>query len=144
MSEDTAQRSKTMRAVKSKDTLPELKVRKLLYSMGYRYRLHRKDLPGKPDIVFVAKHKLIFVHGCFWHGHNCKRGSRQPITNKEYWKNKITRNIERFAQQLLLLEAAEWSVMTVWECELKNMDELKRRLQLFIDGPLGIQRPKIS
>ncbi|MCU7846463.1 MAG: very short patch repair endonuclease [Candidatus Thiodiazotropha sp. (ex Lucinoma kastoroae)] len=77
-------------------------------------------------IVFAGKRKLIFVHGCFWHGHDCKRGNRKPVTNKEYWKNKITRNIGRFTQQLHLLDATGWRVLTVWECELKNMDGLLR------------------
>ena len=79
------QRSRTMRAVKGRDTKPEMAVRQLLHGMDYRYRLHRKDLPGNPDVVFTTRRKIIFVHGCFWHGHSCKRGSRRPKTNAQYW-----------------------------------------------------------
>ena len=86
-----------MSRIKGRDTKPELKVRRLLYGMGYRYRLHRKDLPGKPDIVFGSRRKVIFVHGCFWHGHSCKRGRRVPKSNVEYWQTKIARNVERHA-----------------------------------------------
>ena len=88
-------RSRTMRAVKGRDTKPEMAVRRLLHRMGYRYRLHRKELPGRPDIVFGSRRKVIFVHGCFWHGHSCKRGNRLPKTNAEYWQTKIARNVER-------------------------------------------------
>ena len=95
------QRSRTMRAVKFRDTEPELTVRRLLHRMGYRFRLQRKDLPGKPDIVFGPRRKVIFVHGCFWHGHSCKRGSRMPKTNVEYWETKITRNVERHSRQIM-------------------------------------------
>ena len=89
------QRSRTMRAVRDRDTKPELAVRRLLHRMGYRYRLHWRDLPGKPDIVFGPRRKVIFVHGCFWHGHSCNRGNRLPKTNAEYWKAKIERNVAR-------------------------------------------------
>ena len=98
-----------MRAVKGRDTKPEMTVRRLLHRMGYRYRLHRKDLPGKPDIVFGPRRKVIFVHGCFWHGHSCKRGSRVPKSNAEYWKEKIARNIERHSDQLDELTADGWT-----------------------------------
>ena len=126
------QRSRTMRAVKSRDTTPELKVRRLLHSMGYRYRLHRKDLPGKPDIVFGPRHKIIFVHGCFWHGHNCKRGNRTPATNTEYWQAKIAGNVERFEGQLEQLHLTGWRTLTIWECELKDLDDLSQRLRSFL------------
>src|ERR1700735_5319447 len=85
-------RSSTMRAVKSKDTRPEMHVRRIVYALGYRYRLHRKDLPGKPDLAFIGRRKAIFVNGCFWHGHDCPRGSRAPKTNQAYWTAKISRN----------------------------------------------------
>lgn len=127
------QRSKTMRAVKGKDTTPEMVVRRLLHRMGYRYRLHRNDLPGKPDVVFGSRRKLIFVHGCFWHGHTCKRGNRIPITNALYWRAKISRNTERYAYQLEKLSANGWTVFTVWECELKDEKILASRLKLFLD-----------
>ena len=86
-----------MRAVKSHDTKPELLVRRAIHCMGYRYRLHRKDLPGKPDVVFPSRKKIIFVHGCFWHGHDCARGARMPKSNRSYWVSKISRNRERDA-----------------------------------------------
>ena len=126
-------RSRTMRAVKGRDTNPEMVVRRLLHRMGYRYRLHRKDLPGKPDIVFGPRQKVIFVHGCFWHGHSCKRGSRLPKTNAEYWKEKIARNVERHSDHLAELFGNGWTVLTVWECELSNQTALIQRLKAFLD-----------
>ena len=123
-----------MRAIRDRDTKPELAVRGLLYRMGYRYRLHRKDLPGKPDIVFGNRRKVIFVHGCFWHGHSCKRGNRLPKTNTEYWKAKIRRNVARHSDQLAELAAKGWSGLTLWECELSNKDVLTERLSAFLDG----------
>ena len=127
------QRSRTMRAVKDRNTKPELAVRRLLHRMGYRYRLHRKDLPGKPDIVFGPRRKVVFIHGCFWHGHSCKRGSRLPKTNAEYWKVKIARNVARHSAQLDGLAADGWSELTLWECELSDEDAVIRRLSAFLD-----------
>ncbi len=124
-----------MRAVKSKNTKPELIVRKLVYSLGYRYRLHRKDLPGQPDLVFGKMRKVIFVHGCFWHGHDCKRGARLPKENAEYWSKKITRNRERDAQHEAELNTAGWSYLIVWECELKYLSSLEDKLRLFFNKP---------
>ena len=134
MTEDAAQRSKTMRAVKSKDTTPELIVRKLLHKNGYRYRLHRKELVGKPDVVFPARKKLIFVHGCFWHGHHCKRGKRMPKNNAEYWHKKITRNVERFEAQKIRLSIQGWRILVIWECEIKDKDALLKTCKHFLDG----------
>ncbi len=131
------QRSRTMRAVKGRDTKPELAVRRLLHRMGYRYRLHRKDLPGKPDIVFGPRRKVIFVHGCFWHGHSCKRGSRLPKANAEYWQAKIARNVERYSGQLDELTAAGWTGLTLWECELADEDAVARRVSTFLDETVG-------
>lgn len=128
------QRSQTMRAIKDRDTKPELTVRRLLHRMGYRYRLHRKDLPGKPDIVFGSRRKVVFVHGCFWHGHSCKRGSRLPKTNAQYWKGKIARNVTRHSAQIDGLTADGWSSLTLWECELAEEDALTRRLSAFLNG----------
>lgn len=121
-----------MRAVKSRDTAPELHVRRLVHSMGYRYRLHRLDLPGKPDLAFGPRRKAIFVHGCFWHGHQCKRGARAPATNKSYWINKIARNVSRYERQVAELSNRGWTVLTVWECELRDEKELVRRLRRFL------------
>lgn len=123
-----------MRAVKGRDTTPEMVVRRLLHRMGYRYRLHRSELPGKPDIVFGPSRKLIFVHGCFWHGHTCKRGNRIPVANADYWRAKIARNAERYSYQLEKLAASGWTVFTLWECELKDENVLAFRLKSFLDG----------
>lgn len=122
-----------MRAIRSENTQPELSVRKLLFNLGYRYRLHRRDLPGKPDIVFPGRRKVIFVHGCFWHGHKCKRGNRLPNTNTNYWSEKISRNISRFKTQLTELKELGWEVQVVWECELKDESELVLKLKRFLD-----------
>src|ERR1700719_94774 len=101
-------RRRTMQAVKSKNTAPELLVRSLAHRMGYRFRLHRKDLPGKPDLVFPGTRKAIFVHGCFWHGHDCARGARVPKTNRDYWRAKIARNRARDLKTLAVYEAMGW------------------------------------
>lgn len=126
------QRSRIMRAVKSVDTGPEMIVRRMLHRLGYRYRLHRKDLPGKPDLVFPSRKAVIFVHGCFWHGHNCKRGARTPKTNIPYWTDKIRRNVERDVQAIIDLKAAGWRVLVIWECELKDLDRLRSRSVAFL------------
>ena len=124
-------RSRTMRAVKSKDTKPEWTVRRVLHAAGYRYRLHGKALPGKPDLVFAGRRKVIFVHGCFWHGHDCARGARQPKANAEYWSAKISRNRERDRAHLAALRADGWQVRVVWECEIRNPG-LFARLKRFL------------
>lgn len=122
-----------MRAVKSKDTKPELIVRKLVYRLGYRYGLHRKDLPGVPDLVFSRLRKVIFVHGCFWHCHDCKRGARAPKNNADYRQQKIRRNRERDASHLLQLQEAGWQSLVLWECELNKTPELREKIQLFLE-----------
>jgi DNA mismatch endonuclease (patch repair protein) len=113
-------RSAVMRRVKGKDTSPELKVRKALTRLGVRYRLHRKDLPGKPDIVMPGRKLVVFVHGCFWHGHDCRRGARVPQQNHDYWLDKVARNRARDVKHRAALEAAGWRVETIWECDLKD------------------------
>lgn len=118
-----------MRRVKGRDTGPELTVRRLLWDAGYRYRLHRKDLPGKPDIVLPGRRAAVFVHGCFWHGHDCARGARQPKANADYWKAKIARNVDRDARVQAELTDAGWRPLTVWECELKDSGALETRLR---------------
>lgn len=128
-------RSATMRAVKSRDTKPEMRVRRLLHRAGYRYRLHAADLPGAPDIVFRGRRKAVFVHGCFWHGHDCRRGARMPATNTEYWRRKIGRNVERHARNLETLAANGWAVLTLWECELRDATALRARLEAFLGAP---------
>src|SRR5262249_1476100 len=125
-------RSAIMRSVKSTNTKPELAVRRLLHRLGYRFRLHREDLPGKPDLVFPSRRKVIFIHGCFWHGHDCKRGARKPKQNAVYWSAKIERNVVRDRANLKILGAAGWQILTVWECEIKAHDELCSRLKAFL------------
>lgn len=126
------QRSRIMRAVKSVDTAPEMVVRRLAHRLGYRFRLHRADLPGRPDLVFPARKAVIFVHGCFWHGHDCKRGARTPKTNSDYWIAKIARNRLRDARHGVALAEMGWRAMVLWECELKNEEELIKKLRAFL------------
>ncbi|QEE26769.1 DNA mismatch endonuclease Vsr [Terriglobus albidus] len=132
MRETPEHRSRTMRAVKSRNTSPELAVRRLLHSMGYRYRLHRADLPGKPDIVFPGRRKAIFVHGCFWHGHNCPRGARIPKENRAYWQEKIDRNRSRDKKVSTQIRLANWKRLIIWECEIRS-DDLSEKLRQFLD-----------
>ncbi|MDR6941885.1 very short patch repair endonuclease [Mucilaginibacter pocheonensis] len=134
MKETTDKRSQIMRAVKSKNTAPELLVRKLIYSLGYRYRLHSASLPGKPDIIFTNRKKAIFIHGCFWHGHDCKRGDRIPATNTEYWLQKIEKNKARDIQTMEKLIHEGWAVLILWECELKKSDLLKNKVINFLSA----------
>ena len=119
------QRSAVMRRVKARDTAPEMAVRKALTRLGLRYRLHRKDLPGCPDIVLPGRRLAIFVHGCFWHGHECARGARVPQQNRDYWLAKVARNRARDAVSQYALTALGWRVGTVWECELKDLSGLE-------------------
>lgn len=116
---DQAKRSAVMARVKSKDTAPEKALRRILTGLGVRYRLHRKDLPGNPDLVMPGRKLAIFVHGCFWHGHDCARGSRKPKANAAYWTAKIDRNRARDEAGLAALTAAGWRVVTIWECGMK-------------------------
>jgi DNA mismatch endonuclease (patch repair protein) len=127
-------RSAVMRAVKSRDTGPELAVRAAVRALGYarRYRLNGASLPGKPDIVFGALRKAVFVHGCFWHGHDCKRGARQPKDNAAYWRAKIARNVERDRVALKALKREGWSALVIWECETRDADKLGRKLSSFL------------
>ena len=131
---DSAIRSAVMRRVKSRDTGPELKVRRMLWGLGARYRLHRKDLPGSPDIVLPGRRLALFVHGCFWHGHDCARGGRVPKANREYWTAKVARNRARDERVQGALGAAGWRAETVWECELKDADGLRARLSRMLAG----------
>lgn len=131
--EDPALRSAVMRAVKSRDTSPEMKVRALLRAIAPGYRLHRAELPGKPDIAYIGRKRAIFVHGCFWHGHDCSRGARAPKANAAYWRAKIDRNRARDGRNLESLQALGWRAMVVWECELKDEAALRARLAAFLD-----------
>ena len=129
-----AERARIMASVKAKNTKPEMLVRRLCHAMGYRYRLHRKDLPGAPDLVFPARRKVIFVHGCFWHGHDCRRGARKPKNNADYWRGKISRNRDRDEAAIAALLKVGWTPLVVWECELKA-DNLAQRIQRFLETP---------
>ncbi len=125
---DARTRSEIMRKVRSIDTGPEVRVRRALHSAGFRFRLHRRDLPGRPDLVFPRYRIAVFVHGCFWHWHGCKR-SRMPATNREYWESKIARNVERDHQTRIQLDALEWDVQIIWECELQQgVDAIMKQL----------------
>jgi DNA mismatch endonuclease (patch repair protein) len=117
-----------MRQVKGKNTGPELALRQILTRMGLRYRLHRKDLPGAPDIAFIGRKIALFMHGCFWHGHDCPRGARQPKANADYWIAKIARNRARDTANMARLEAMDWRPVVVWECELKDRPALEAKL----------------
>jgi DNA mismatch endonuclease (patch repair protein) len=121
-------RSAIMRAVKGRDTGIELQVRSLLHRQGFRFRLHRADLPGKPDIILPGRKAVVFVHGCFWHGHTCRRGARVPKTNRDYWVAKISRNRVRDRKHRTGLKRAGWNVFTVWECEIGQEKRLASRL----------------
>ncbi|MFI4975707.1 MAG: very short patch repair endonuclease [Caulobacterales bacterium] len=126
-------RSSVMRQVKGVDTTPERRVRRLLTALGARYRLHRKDLPGKPDVVMPGRRLAIFVHGCFWHGHDCARGARVPKANRDYWVAKVARNRARDAAARAALVAAAWRVETIWECDLKHPAALKARMAAWLE-----------
>jgi DNA mismatch endonuclease (patch repair protein) len=125
-------RSAVMARVKARDTTPERIVRRLLWSLGARYRLHARGLPGKPDIVMAGRRLAVFVHGCFWHGHDCARGARVPKANRDYWLAKVGRNRVRDVDTRARLEAAGWRVETVWECELKDRPALEDRLRAML------------
>lgn len=126
------QRHRIMQAVRSENTRPEWEVRRLLHSLGYRYRLHRKDLPGKPDLVFPSRRKAIFVHGCFWHAHSCRYG-RPPKSRLDYWLPKLHQNKKRDSQKSAQLETLGWDVLIIWQCETKDMDNLAVKLRDFLD-----------
>ena len=121
-----------MSRVSGKNTKPEIIVRSLLHKSGYRFRLHRNDLPGKPDIVLPKYKKIIFVHGCFWHGHTACRRSRRPATNTLFWNEKLDKNIKRDAENIAKLQKLGWEILVVWSCEVHNKDTLKKKLLSFL------------
>ena len=127
-------RSRIMASVHSKNTKPEIFVRSLLHQMGFRYRLHRKDLPGKPDIVMMKYSVIINVNGCFWHMHNCKRGKVKPKSNADYWQKKRSGNKDRDRKNIAKLKRLGWKVLTVWECQTKTPERLRERLAEFLDS----------
>ena len=126
-------RAAVMRAVKSRDTRPELQVRRLARAIRSGYRLDARDTPGRPDIVYRRARRAIFVHGCFWHGHDCARGARAPKTNAAYWSAKIARNRARDAQALAALAALGWSMLVIWECDLRDAAVVAARLRRFLN-----------
>jgi len=129
-----AARSRNMSRIRSTGMKPERYVRSAAHRLGYRFRLHRKDLPGKPDLVFPSRRKIIFVHGCFWHQHpkeDCK-DSRLPKSNKGYWSPKLARNVERDEQNIRILREQGWDVLVIWECEVSDQGELARKVHGFL------------
>jgi len=127
------QRSRNMSAIRGADTRPEMIVRSLAHRLGYRFRLHRRELPGKPDLVFPGRRKVIQVHGCFWHVHDCRYGRVKPATNSGFWADKRTENAARDRRNLAALEAAGWDVLVIWECETRSLEALERKLRGFLD-----------
>lgn len=127
-----AERSERMGRVRSKNTKPELVVRRLVHSLGYRYRLHRTDLPGCPDLVFVSLKKLIFIHGCFWHRHNGCPNTRLPKSRLDFWQPKLEANRTRDARNLRRLRARGWRILVIWECQVRNVAKLERRITRFL------------
>lgn len=126
-------RSDVMRAIKSKNTKPEMVVRSVAHALGYRFRLHRRELPGCPDLVFAGRHKVIFVHGCFWHGHSGCKDGRLPKSNLGYWGAKIEKNRVRDKRSERRLRTLGWRVLTIWECQTSKTDALSRRIVRFLD-----------
>jgi DNA mismatch endonuclease (patch repair protein) len=135
------QRSRNMAAIKGAHTKPEILVRRALYSLGYRYRLHRKDLPGKPDIVLSKLRTVIFVHGCFWHSHDCRWGRVIPKTRAEFWAEKRGGTVQRDARKALALEELGWRVLTIWECETRDPEKLAQLLQTRLGEGTSLQTP---
>lgn len=127
------QRSERMSRIRGKDSKAEMAVRRLIHRMGFRYRLHDANLPGKPDLVFQKKKKIIFVHGCFWHRHDCHMG-RIPKSRLDFWLPKLDKNRERDETNRVALSVLGWDCLTIWECELKDLEALKGRLQHFLGG----------
>jgi len=133
-----------MSAIKGKDTKPEMVVRKLVHGMGFRYRLHRKDLPGKPDLVFPRLRKVILIHGCYWHIHDCRYGRVVPKTNAEFWQTKRQSNVVRDQKNLADLAEAGWEVLVLWECEIRHPNDLVERIRTFLETTGGLQSGTLS
>ena len=129
-------RSENMRRIKGRNSRPEMIVRRLVYALGFRYRLHVKSLPGRPDLAFLGKKKVIFVHGCFWHGHDCKR-AHVPQSNQGYWVLKIRRNIERDLNNIEAIQSLGWDALVLWECELRDLAYLRIRILSFLQSEVS-------
>src|SRR5262249_52585855 len=128
-------RSANMARIRSANTKPEMIVRRMAHGLGFRFRLHGRDLPGKPDLIFPGRRKIVFVHGCYWHGHGCAVGGTGAKSNRAYWGPKITRNRERDSTVISALRRKGWRVLVIWECKTKDMQSLAKRLQHFLDKP---------
>lgn len=130
----TQQRSERMRRVRSRDTAPEIALRRFVWSLGHRYRIHRRDVPGTPDIAFLGRKRAIFLHGCFWHRHDCGAGRRTPKSRLDFWTSKFESNVRRDRVVQAELDAIGWRSLVVWECELKDMAGLEPRIREFLDA----------
>ena len=128
------ERSARMARVRAKDTKPEMQVRRLVHRLDYRYRLHRRDLPGTPDMVFPGRGKVIFIHGCFWHGHAGCALARLPKSRGDFWPSKLAANAERDARNTRALRRLGWGVLTIWECQLRDMARVTNRIERFLDA----------
>ena len=140
------QRSRLMQKIRGKNTGPELAVRRLAHSLGYRFRLHRPDLPGKPDLVFPGRKKIIFVHGCFWHKHDepgCKL-TRRPKSRQEYWTPKLERTQRRDDEHQAALKGMGWEVLVVWECEFLDTVNLKEKIRIFLSDAQPVQSSSVE
>lgn len=135
---DKKRRSWNMGRIKGRDTAPEVQVRSILHRAGYRFRLHRKDLPGRPDIVLSKHQTVVFVHGCFWHRHRGCPNCSTPKSNAEFWEAKFSGNIKRDKQNIAKLEKSGWHVIVVWECELRDLEHLEKRLLTFFDQQVNL------
>lgn len=127
------QRRYNMSRIRGKDSKPEMVVRRLVHGLGYRYRLHHRDLPGCPDLVFTSRRKVIFVHGCFWHRHRCRYGRPMPATRRRFWQAKLEGNKARDAKNRRALRRCGWRVLVVWECQTKDLEKLADRLVAFLE-----------
>lgn len=130
------QRKHCMAAIRNKDTQPEMLVRRLVHSLGFRFRLHVKELPGKPDLVFSSKRKVIYVHGCFWHRHSCKKGISTPVTQQDFWREKLNGNKQRDRRNRRALAKLGWKALVVWECETSpaRLDHLAKKVVAFLQA----------
>jgi DNA mismatch endonuclease, patch repair protein len=128
------ERSERMRRVKSRDTKPEQALRTLVWALGYRYRKHRRDVPGNPDLAFVGRKRAIFLHGCFWHRHDCPSGRRTPKSRVMFWTEKFRRNVKRDAVVAKSLKRAGWKALVIWECELCTPPIIERKIKRFLDA----------
>lgn len=129
-----SERRALMARIRKIDTKPELAIRRLVHAMGFRYRLYRRDLPGTPDLVFPSRKKVIFVHGCFWHRHDCASGRKLPSRNLEYWQPKLARNRARDQENIAKLKKLGWKSLVIWECQVSEKARLERRIRQFLES----------